>query len=84
MLAREPVCDTKQNGFLGKKRLVDAEINQVIQIFGLYRGSGSTRPKSSRPVSQLGLGSTWPGVDSIVTFVIFGHFNLINVNIFSN
>ena len=33
---REPACDTKQNGFLGKKRCMDAEIHQIIQIFGPY------------------------------------------------
>ena len=37
-------------------------------------GSGSTQPEaksarqSSRPTSQVGLGSTQPGVDSIITF----------------
>ena len=36
LLVRDPACDTKQNGFLGKKHLVDAEIHQVIQIFGPY------------------------------------------------
>ena len=33
---REPACDTKQNGFLGKKCCVDAEIHQITQIFGYY------------------------------------------------
>ena len=33
---QEAACDTKQNGFLGKKRCVDAEIDQIIQIFGPY------------------------------------------------
>ena len=38
--------------------------------------------KSSRHVSQVGLGSTLPGVDSIVTFE--KQMLLINENIFSN
>ena len=33
---REHACDTKQNGFLGKKSHVIAEIHQVMQIFGPY------------------------------------------------
>ena len=36
LLVGESACDTKQNGFLGKKHCVEAEIYQIIQIFGPY------------------------------------------------
>ena len=36
VLVREPACDTKQNGFHGKKRRVDTEIHQILQILGPY------------------------------------------------
>ena len=45
--------------------------------------AGQVGLKSSRPASQVGLGSTPPGVDSIVTFATINVWSLIKEKIFS-